>query len=164
MHAVDYNVQTHHKFCSFTLQEVQMEPKAMPQIPLKYFAVITGSWTTRDPNVLEQLDALHVYGAGFLETRLKWRSKDPLTLLEVRTYMLDQELVVPPREQYFGCFSWVELLPEDAGTVQAEDANAGVQGRFSIHPALADSQFKEKQDILRQQLEQLSDAQELVLV
>jgi hypothetical protein len=34
--------------------------------------------------------------------RLKWRSKDPLTLLELRALVLQQPLQLPAREQYFG--------------------------------------------------------------
>eukprot|EP00878_Enallax_costatus_P009341 GHUV01009763.1.p1 GENE.GHUV01009763.1~~GHUV01009763.1.p1 ORF type:complete len:278 (+),score=73.38 GHUV01009763.1:139-972(+) len=146
-------------------QEMQMEPKQMPQIPLRYFAKTTGVWTTKDPRILQQLDPLHVYAEGFLETRLKWRSKDPLTLLELRCYVLEPELLVPAREQYFGCFSWVELLPEDAG-LAAADAGAGTgsskQRTWQLRPALSDEEFLRQQQYLRHQLQQL-DVSELAL-
>jgi hypothetical protein len=40
--------------------------------------------------------------ASAAAARLKWRSKDPLTLLELRTWVLQQPLQLPAREQYFG--------------------------------------------------------------
>jgi hypothetical protein len=48
---------------------MQLEPRQLQHIPLAHFAAITGAWTTRDPLVLQQLDALHVHAEGFLETR-----------------------------------------------------------------------------------------------
>lgn len=142
-----------------------MDPKKMPEILLTYFAEVTGAWTTRDPRVLQQLDALHVYAEGFLQTRLKWRSKDPLTLLELRCYKLEQQLSVPAREQYSGCFSWVELLPEDAGVTDKGTAGSQTGSRqqsWHLQPALADSDFRQKQELLRQQLQQL-DVEELAV-
>lgn len=145
-----------------------MEPKQMSQIPLRYFAKITGAWTTKDCRILQQLDSLHVYAEGFLETRLKWRSKDPLTLLELRCYVLKSELLAPVREEYFGCFSWVKLLPEDAG-YDANNATAGSasskqqqQHIWQLRPALSDQDFLGKQHYLRQQL-QLLEVTELEL-
>uniref|UniRef100_A0A383V8R8 Uncharacterized protein n=1 Tax=Tetradesmus obliquus TaxID=3088 RepID=A0A383V8R8_TETOB len=149
-------------------QEMQLEPRQLQHIPLAYFAAITGAWTTRDERVLQQLDPLHVHSEGFLETRLKWRSKDPLTLLELRAWVLQQPLQLPAREQYFGCFSFVELLPEDVGlagsTAAAADAagEAAAGAAWQAVPALSDAAFAEKQALLRQRLQQL-DVQELVL-
>jgi hypothetical protein len=51
------------------LQEMQLDPRQLQHIPLTYFATITGAWTTRDPQVLQQLDPLHVHTEEFLETR-----------------------------------------------------------------------------------------------
>lgn len=136
-----------------------MEPRQMQHIPLAYFACITGAWTTEDPEVLRQLEPLHVYAEGFLETRLKWRSKDPLTLLELRCWVLQQPLQLPAREQYFGCFSFVELLPEDTGLKAAATAASGA---WQMVAALTDAEFAEKQAVLRQQLQQL-EVQKLVL-
>eukprot|EP00882_Tetradesmus_deserticola_P005757 GHRQ01006062.1.p1 GENE.GHRQ01006062.1~~GHRQ01006062.1.p1 ORF type:complete len:279 (+),score=114.54 GHRQ01006062.1:79-915(+) len=149
-------------------QEMQLEPRQLQHIPLAYFAAITGAWTTMDSQVLQQLDPLHVLAAGFIETRLKWRSREPLTLLELRAWVLQQPLQLPAREQYFGCFSFVELLPEDVGladstAAEASAASAAAAGvAWEAAPALSDAAFAEKQALLRQRLQQL-DVQKLVL-
>ncbi|WIA34170.1 hypothetical protein OEZ86_012529 [Tetradesmus obliquus] len=129
-------------------QEMQLEPRQLQHIPLAYFAAITGAWTTKDERVLQQLDPLHVHSEGFLETRLKWRSKDPLTLLELRAWVLQQPLQLPAREQYFGCFSFVELLAEDMGlagsTAAAADAG-GVAAAGSITTVTVGSSIRSMQ-------------------
>ncbi|KAF6263868.1 hypothetical protein COO60DRAFT_306766 [Scenedesmus sp. NREL 46B-D3] len=149
-------------------QEMQLEPRKLQHIPLAYFAAITGAWTTRDSRILQQLDPLHVHAEGFLETRLKWRSKEPLTLLELRTWVLQQPLQLPAREQYFGCFSFVELLAEDVGLAGSAAAGshatcvAAADVAWQAAPALSDTAFAERQALLRQRLQEL-EVQDLVL-
>ena len=43
------------------------------------------------------------------ENRLKWRSNQPITVLELRAYRLPAPLLLPPRDDFFGCFSWVDV-------------------------------------------------------
>lgn len=137
-----------------------LQPKDVEQLPLQYYAEVTGAWATKDPQVLQVLEPLHVYAEGFLETRLKWRAKEPLTLLELRCYTLQQPLMIPveQRESYFGCFSWVELDPAD---VLGEAAAAGgdSRGEWVLHAALNDAEFAQKQGVLRQQLQLLQTEQ-----
>lgn len=45
-----------------------------------------GAWTTHNPRVLELLAGLHVWTPQFLEARLKWRERQPITVLELRAY------------------------------------------------------------------------------
>lgn len=65
-------------------QEMALEPKSLPALQLNCLATITGAWATHDPMVLQATDPLHVWGPEFLEARLKWRSKQPITILELR--------------------------------------------------------------------------------
>jgi hypothetical protein len=44
----------------------------------------------------------------FGDIRLKWRAKQPLTVLELRVWRLEQPFVLPVTEDLFGCFSWRE--------------------------------------------------------
>jgi len=158
---------------------MQLEPKQLPELPLTCFAEVTGAWTTQDLRSLSALDPLHIYAEGFLDTRLKWRAKEPLTVLELRCFQLQQPLVIPTRPEYFGCFSWVKLLPEDAmglADIDSLEAAAPVSaaadeeellggrrprvedsegGSWKMQAALSDEQFKQKQHILRQQLAEL---------
>lgn len=44
----------------------------------------------------------------FLEKRTKWRRGQALTILELQAWRLKQPLVVVPKPEHFGCFSWGE--------------------------------------------------------
>jgi hypothetical protein len=103
----------------------------------------------------QALDPLHVWAPGFLETRLKWRKSQPITLLELRAYRLDPPLTLPRRDDLFGCFSWVGL-PAD---VAASDVAAALASRV---PALGADAFAERQALLRERLRGL-DVQPLEL-
>lgn len=139
------------------LQEMVLQPKEVEQLPLQYYAEVTGAWTTQDPQVLAVLDPLHVYAEGFLDTRLKWRAKEPLTLLELRCYRLQRPLLLPvkQREGYFGCFSWVGL--EDADVLPA-----GGSSSWEVEPALSDGEFAAKQGVLRAGMQRLQVEELLV--
>jgi len=130
------------------LQEVSMDPKALPAVPLRHWAVITGAWSTSDPAVLQQLEPLHVWSDAFLDVRLKWRKQQPITLLEVRCYNLPQQLDLPSAEDLWGCFSWLEM-PATRLQVAGRSAGGGSGGsseavqqvlRGAV-PALSNAEF-----------------------
>jgi hypothetical protein len=91
-----------------------------------------------------------VWAGGFLETRLKWRKSQPITLLELRAYRLEPPLALPRSDELFGCFSWVGLpgLPADATA-------GALAGKV---PALGDAAFAGKQALLRERLGRLDVA------
>lgn len=129
-----------------------LEPKELASIPIEYYAQLTGAWTTFDTAAFAALDELHVWNESFKEQRLKWRSAQPVTILEVRCWRLRTPLLVPSREEYFGCFSWVDV----AGSFEAAAVLDGSS------PALSHSEFGERQALLRSRLADI-EVQELVL-
>eukprot|EP00890_Picochlorum_soloecismus_P004728 jgi/Picsp_1/5256/NSC_02618-R1_hypothetical protein VOLCADRAFT_89645 [Volvox carteri f. nagariensis] len=76
---------------------------------LEYIADISRCWKTYDSNVANVLDELHVYGPEFLETRLRWKETEPLCVLELRVCRLHEPMEIALKEEYYGCFSWVDL-------------------------------------------------------
>lgn len=108
--------------------------------------------------MLQALDALHVWGPGFLEHRLRWRAQQPITVLELRAAPLRAPLQLAPQEDFFGCFSWVDLSSAAAAETGAAEAAAAVGP-----PALGDAAFAEQQAEARRRLAQLADLQELSL-
>lgn len=63
---------------------------------------------TRFTQVVAAVEALHVGSSEFLEKRTKWRRGQALTILELQAWRLKEPLVVTPKPEHFGCFSWGE--------------------------------------------------------
>ncbi|KAG2438915.1 hypothetical protein HYH02_010710 [Chlamydomonas schloesseri] len=125
-------------------QAMALDPKKEAVLALPYVAEVTGAWTTHDPAVLTATDDLHVWTEQFIETRLKWRSSQPLTVLELRVWRLAAPLQLHVEEGLFGCFSWVDVT-QTQSPVAAVDLTGAV-------PAVADAEFARRQARLRQAL------------
>ncbi len=103
------------------------------------------------------------------EQRLRWRKTQPITVLELRAVRLPQPLELASREDFWGCFSWLDLAaaPEGSSADQqrqfAEAAAATAAAAAAATPALGDAAFAERQALCRRQLAQLADLQELPL-
>ncbi len=119
--------------------------------------------------MLELLDELHCWAPAFLEARLKWRGKQPVTVLELRASRLELPLLTPPREEFFGCFSWCDLGSTHMGSPAADpqqQQQAWTAAALAAAPgtlALDDAAWAQRQQLCRQQLAKLADCQELVL-
>jgi hypothetical protein len=135
--------------------ECAFDPRNDPILSFSVIAEVTGAWATTDPSVLAALAPLHIYGDGFLDARLRWRPTQPLTVLELRARALAVPLTVATQEDFWGCFSWVDLPGEG---LQSLDSllEAGT-------PALSDAAFAEKQATCRSALATLNDLIELPL-
>jgi hypothetical protein len=92
----------------------------------------------------EQLDAIAsklIWTDDYAASRLKWKKRDPLWVLVLRTHRLDEPITVPWDEAYGGCTSWVTLggLPADPATAPS-------------HAALSDVAFESKRKGVREAL------------
>ena len=86
------------------------------------WADVVGAATTSDPDVLDALDGKVVWSREYVETRFKWKRRDPLWILALRVHRLHEPVAVPYRDAYGGCTSWVELdgLPDDPASLPSE--------------------------------------------
>jgi hypothetical protein len=91
-------------------------------IPVAGWADVVGVATTSDPAVLDALDGKVIWSREYVESRFSWKKRDPLWVLALRVHRLHEPVVVPFREDYAGCTSWVELdgLPDDPATLRSE--------------------------------------------
>lgn len=51
----------------------------------------------------------HIWNEQFISDRLKWKPRQPLYILLLRTYKLAQAQVIPYRSEFGGCKSWIDL-------------------------------------------------------
>ncbi len=77
------------------------------KIHLKNLARVTDSWKVTDLNRLKGLDAEHVWTEGFFRKRFEWGSEASLTVIVLRVFRLEGEIVLPMKKEYGGCKSWV---------------------------------------------------------
>jgi hypothetical protein len=94
------------------------EAAAPPEraIRVEGWADIVGVATVTEPEVLDALDGKVVWSRAYVDTRFHWKARDPLHVLALRVHRLAEPVVVPFREEYGGCTSWVDLpgLPDPA--------------------------------------------------
>ena len=98
-------------------------------IRVEGWADIVGVATVTEPAVLDALDGNVIWSREYVESRFRWKARDPLLVLALRVHRLTEPITVAFREEYGGCTSWVDLdgLPDP-------DAVAST-------PALSDTAF-----------------------
>jgi hypothetical protein len=102
-------------------------------IRIDSWADIVGVATLTTPEELAALDSKLIWTFDYAESRLRWKKRDPLWVLALRVHRLHEPVIVPWREEYGGCTSWVDLqgLPDDPAALPSE-------------PALSDIAFKSR--------------------
>jgi len=125
---------------------LETSPERSDTGPLHFtsFAEVVGAYEISEKEELEALHPHHMWTPEYAESRFKWRPKKPLTALVLRTYLLPEEVVLPFRDEYGGCKSWIEL----SGSVSTEGAS----------PALSDAEFERVSSPLSARLEEYAPA------
>jgi hypothetical protein len=121
----------------------ETEAAAAPpdQVRIEGWAEIVAATTVTDPDELAKLDSKLIWTLDYASSRLSWKKRDPLWVLVLRAYRLEEPLVVPFEAAYKGCTSWVDVdgLPDDPASLAGE-------------PALSDESFAARRKLLEQQL------------
>lgn len=77
----------------------------------------------------------HIWNEQFVSDRLKWKHRQPVYILLLRTYKLAQPQLIPYQPEYGGCKSWIDLVEE----VSIADAT----------PVLSDSEYIKQATAIR---------------
>ncbi|KAJ9522626.1 hypothetical protein QJQ45_019704, partial [Haematococcus lacustris] len=145
-----------------------LEPKQQSVLELSSWVQVTGAWVSHDERLLDSLEDQHIWSRAFLEARLQWRAKQPLTLLELRTWNFAQPLQLQVHGEAHDA---VPMVVQGGGgrlrafAVHASPAVAaapfldlgpgladGALAQPGALPALNDWEFAERQAALRQRL------------
>ncbi|NER20859.1 MAG: DUF1802 family protein [Symploca sp. SIO1B1] len=73
------------------------------------WAEITDILAVSDEAGVEALLPYHIWNEQFARERFQWKPSQPLYILLLRTYRLSQPLMIPYRQEYSGCRSWINL-------------------------------------------------------
>ena len=86
------------------------------QLRFDGWAEVVGVATVTDSEVLDALDGKVIWSREYVESRFRWKSRDPLFVLALRVHVLDEPITVDDDDSYGGCTSWVDVagLPDPA--------------------------------------------------
>jgi hypothetical protein len=73
------------------------------------WAEITDILPVSNESIVNALLPFHIWNEHFISDRLKWKARQPLYILLLRTYKLAQEQEIPYHSGYGGCKSWIDL-------------------------------------------------------
>jgi len=90
------------------LQEIAITAQS-DSAALQYFAVVDPSIQITDRALLSQLQGRHIWTEHVLQQRFDFGREPGLTALITRIYRLDEPVIVPIKESYGGCKSWLQL-------------------------------------------------------
>ncbi|WP_239712251.1 DUF1802 family protein [Paenibacillus sp. 19GGS1-52] len=112
---------------------VSYHPNA-PTIRLNAYAEAVADLEVRTLEQLELLYPYHMWSEGLASERLRWKATEPLHILLLRVYILEEPLEIKVLPEYSGCRSWIELtsLPD--------------VGKF--RPVLSDEEFQRQSNII----------------
>ena len=78
--------------------------------------------------VITALFPYHIWNEKFVSDRLKWKQKQPIYILLLRTYRLAETVEIPYISEYGGCRSWIDL----AAPISLEGSEAVLSDREYI--------------------------------
>ena len=88
-------------------------------IRISSWAAITDILLVSDQTVVNDLLPFHIWNEQFISDRLRWKARQPLYILLLRTYKLNPIQTIPYNAAYGGCKSWINLAaPIDVTNTQ----------------------------------------------
>jgi hypothetical protein len=66
-------------------------------------------FSVEEEEKIAALDSYHIWNSQFVSYRLRWKPRQPISVLLLRTYLLPQPVVIPYNDVYKGCKSWIDL-------------------------------------------------------
>ena len=79
-------------------------------VRISSWAKITDILQVSDESAVTGLLPYHIWNEQFATERFNWKPRQPLYVLLLRIYCLAQPLIIPYRQEYGGCRSWIDLV------------------------------------------------------
>ncbi|NEQ82765.1 MAG: DUF1802 family protein [Moorea sp. SIO2I5] len=74
------------------------------------WASITDILSVTEQSTVAALLPYHIWNEQFASERLKWKPRQALYVLLLRTYQLPEPVITPYHQEYGGCRSWIDLV------------------------------------------------------
>ncbi|MDJ0703984.1 MAG: DUF1802 family protein [Leptolyngbyaceae cyanobacterium MO_188.B28] len=100
------------------------------RVTIKAWADITHVFQISEVDKVEMLVPHHIWNERFVTERFKWKPKQPLHILLLRTYQLPDIVRLANHPEYGGCRSWIDLkesIAINGATPVLDDADYAAQ-------------------------------------
>jgi hypothetical protein len=104
------------------------------RVRIRAWAEVTGHFAVLDPRCVDALSPFYVWSSDYAEKRLRWRGRQPLHVLLLRTYRIPRPVTVKVKDDYTGPSAWIELQRELP---------------FEGTPVLSDAEFERASEEIR---------------
>jgi hypothetical protein len=75
-----------------------------------------------DSSVLKGLEKYHIWNESYVNTRMAYNPKKPMSVILVRVYKLESPITVENRQEWAGCKSWIPVDLQASGTPAVSDS------------------------------------------
>lgn len=76
-----------------------------------------------DASVLKKLEKYHVWNESYVNARMAYNPRKPMSVILVRVFKLDRPITVDTKQEWAGCRSWVPVDLEAGGSRPAINDN-----------------------------------------
>lgn len=101
-------------------QVLKEQPPASQNVVKSYAEAVLVKEIT-DSSVLKKLEKYHIWNESYVNARMAYNPRKPMSVILVRTYMLDNPITVENRQEWAGCRSWVPVELSATGRPAVDD-------------------------------------------
>lgn len=111
-------------------------------VRISSWAEITDILMVSDESAVAKLLPFHIWNEQFVSDRLRWKPRQSLFILLLRTYRLPHAQLISYRTEYGGCRSWIDLAETISlgGIVPVLDDTTYTQQANQIRNLLTESE------------------------
>ncbi|MGD1839149.1 MAG: DUF1802 family protein [Nitrososphaeraceae archaeon] len=79
---------------------------------INLFAEVHSVIEITDEEILIDLQNYHIWTKEYIESRMRYNPKKPMSILLLRVYKLNEPLIMDIKDEWSGCKSWIDLKNE----------------------------------------------------
>jgi hypothetical protein len=98
------------------LDEVLASQPPAGSIKITSYAQAIGVKEISDRNALKLLSKYHVWNESYVNARMDYNPKKPMSVILLRAFKLDKPIMVESNPEWAGCKSWIPLDKDATGT------------------------------------------------
>jgi hypothetical protein len=104
------------------LDDVLKEQPAANNSKITAYAQALEVKEVRDRTALHPLAKFHVWNESYVNARMDYNPKKPMSVILLRVFKLDEPITVESRSEWAGCKSWIPLDIEAGGRPVLDDS------------------------------------------